>query len=453
MKSTIFTAVALLLTAATAQAHFVWTRTLPGSDPIKTKIEVCFGEEAGAGEAHLVEKIKQTKTWPITAEKSETLSMTEIQEWRDRRLSSRRRDRRNAGPSKPFVTTASWPRAGAPFQLNYFAKTLTAAGLADPKNAVAKNSKLQISVRPVDHALELTLLWDGKPVAEKKILVAAPGSSGEVELTTDAAGTVKVETKTAGQLWALVLIEEKTAGEKDGKKFDLIKNYATLTVPVAGKPAAVATDIDLPALLSKGRDNRAVWEDFTGLKGNFKLSDNGVTHSGAFSIDEEGEVTLKLEDGPARKWALAYLKSMVQHRLPTANIKENVKYVKDNDAHPLGVKLSLGDGEMDSHYRVRDNAVLEVNRKMGKGRFTISVIETINNPQGKYLATVFTVNTWNGDGELISSMTESDEYTRIEKLDVPKKVTQTSAGKNQLEVRILELSDLEVPKAKATASK
>ncbi len=116
------------------------------------------------------------------------------------------------------------------------------------------------------------------------------------------------------------------------------------------------------------------------------------------------------------------------------------------------MKLSLGDGEeMDSHYRVRDNIVREVNRRAGKGRFTISVLESQDNPEGKYLPTVFTVNTWNAEGALVSSITEHDTWGRLGKLDVPKTVVQTSASKDKVVVRTIEFKNLEVPKARAVS--
>ena len=88
----------------------------------------------------------------------------------------------------------------------------------------------------------------------------------------------------------------------------------------------------------------------------------------------------------------------------------------------------------------------------GKGRFTISVLESKENPEGKYLPTIFTVNTWNAEGALVSSLTEHDSWVRLGKLDVPQRVVQTSAGKDKVVVRVIEFSNLEVPKAR-TASK
>lgn len=100
----------------------------------------------------------------------------------------------------------------------------------------------------------------------------------------------------------------------------------------------------------------------------------------------------------------------------------------------------------------RDNVVCEVNRRAGKGRFTISVLESKNNPDGKYLPTIFTVNTWNAEGELVSSITEHDTWGRLGKIDVPQRVVQTSAGKDKIVVRVVEFKNLEIPK-KRTASK
>jgi Protein of unknown function (DUF3386) len=300
--------------------------------------------------------------------------------------------------------------------------------------------------------LDLLVLWQGKPLPNAKVTVQKPDNSS-TELETNEQGNAEFRESVNGLLAILANHSEPTAGERDGKKYESIKHYSTLTIPVAIKIATTEQKVSAPELLAKAREHRAVWEDFSGLQGNLTFSDNGATVDAKFSINSDGEVTLKLADGPARKWLITYLESMVQHRLPTANVKEDVKYVNDNDKHPLGVKLSLGDGEdMDSHYRVRDNVVREVNRKAGKGRFTISVLESKDNPEGKYLPTIFTVNTWNAEGALVSSLTEHDTWGRLGNLDVPQRVVQTSAGKDKVVVRTIEFKNLEVPKPK-TASK
>lgn len=445
----------LLLAAvtSTAQAHFVWIQVLPGAANQPATVQLAFGETPAPGEAHLINKIEQTKVYPLNGDKADAkplklavLKQDEVASWQ------------GSAPAKDLAGLEAvcdygvLAKGGAPFWLNYYAKHLCAGW--EKQSTTPRGKHLALEVVPTQTAagLELLVLWQGKPLPNAKVTVDKPDNRS-TELTTNAQGTAVFAENVTGLLAVLASHSEPTAGEHAGKKYESIKHYSTLTIPVALTAKAANDQVSAPDLLAQAREHRAVWDDFTGLQGNLTFSDNGAAIDASFSINADGEVSLKLADGPARKWLITYLESMVQHRLPTANVKEDVKYVSDNDDHPLGVKLSLGDGaEMDSHYRVRDNVVREVNRRAGKGRFTISVLESKDNPEGKYLPTVFTVNTWNGDGDLVSSLTEHDTWSRLGKLDVPQRVVQTSAGKNNVVVRTIEFKNLEIPKAR-TASK
>lgn len=440
--------------AATAQAHFVWVQVLPSAEKTSTPVvQLSFGETPAPGEAHLVNKVLQTKVYPLHAGNAEAkplelavVKQDDVASWQ------------GTAPAKELAGLEAvcdygvLAKGGAPFWLNYYAKHLSTGWEKQTTSPRGKHLALEIVPSQTASGLELLVLWNGKPLPKAKVTVDKPDNRS-TELTTNDHGVAIFREGVTGLLAVLASHSEPTAGERDGKKYESIKHYSTLTIPVALTAKAAEHQVSAPDLLAKAREHRAVWDDFTGLQGSLTFSDNGASVEAKFSINADGEVTLKLADGPARKWLITYLESMVQHRLPTANVKENVKYVSDNDEHPLGVKLSLGDGEeMDSHYRVRDNVVREVNRRAGKGRFTISVLESKDNPEGKYLPTIFTVNTWNAEGALVSSLTEHDSWGRLGKFDVPQRVVQTSAGKDKVVVRVIEFQNLEIPKAR-TASK
>ena len=444
--------VLLLAAASTAQAHFVWIQVLPGAANQPAIAQLAFGETPAPGEAHLINKIEQTKVYPLSGKADPkplelaVVKQDDVASWQARVPST------DLAGLEAVCDYGVLAKGGAPFWLNYYAKHLSAGWEKQPTTPRGKHLALEIVPTTTAAGLELLVLWQGKPLPNAKVTVDKPDNRS-TDLTTNDQGVAVFREGVTGLLAVLASHSEATAGEHDGKKYGSIKHYSTLTIPVALTAKAAEHKVSAPELLAKAREHRAVWDDFTGLQGNLAFRDNGVSVDAKFSINADGEVTLKLADGPARKWLIMYLESMVQHRLPTANVKENVKYVNDNDDHPLGVKLSLGDGdEMDSHYRVRDNVVREVNRRAGKGRFTISVLESKENPEGKYLPTIFTVNTWNAEGTLVSSLTEHDSWSRLGKLDVPQRVVQTSAGKNKVVVRVIEFSNLEVPEAR-TASK
>jgi uncharacterized GH25 family protein len=439
----------LLAIATPVQAHFVWIQLLPAGEHQSPTAQVTFGETPAPGEAHLVHKIAQTKVYPLGDEKPLKLAVVKQDDSASWQGPAPANDLTGLEAVCDYGVLA---KGGAPFWLNYSAKHLTTGWEKQTTAPRAKHLALELVPTQSPAGLELLVLWQGKPLPQAKVTVDKPNNR-TTELTTNDQGIAAFTENVTGLLAIMASHTESKAGEREGKPYESIKHYSTLTLPVALKANSASKHLTAPELLAQAREHRAVWEDFTGLQGSLSFSDNGVASDAQFSINADGEVTLKMADGPARRWLIAYLESMVQHRLPTANVKEDVKYVHDNDGHPLGVKLSLGDGpEMDSHYRVRDNVVREVNRRTGKGRFTISVLETQDNPEGKYLPSVFTVNTWNAEGALVSSITEHDTWRRLGKLDVPKTVIQTSAGKDKVVVRTIEFKNLEVPKAR-TASK
>jgi uncharacterized GH25 family protein len=444
----------VVMIASTAEAHFIWVQVLPPvANTTVPVVQLSFGETPAPGEAHLVNKVQQSKVYPLVAVGAEAkplelavVKQDDVASWQG---SAPAKDLLGLEASCDYGVLA---KGGAPFWLNYYAKHLTTGWEKQTTTSRGKHLTLEVVPTTTAAGLELLVLWNGKPLPNAKVTVDKPDNRS-TDLTTNEQGVAVFREGVTSLLAVLVSHSEPTAGERDGKKYESIKHYSTLTIPVALTAKAAEHKVAAPDLLAKAREHRAVWEDFTGLQGSLNYCDNGASVEAKFSINANGEVTLKLADGPARKWLITYLESMVQHRLPTANVKEDVKYVSDNDEHPLGVKLSLGDGEeMDSHYRVRDNVVREVNRRAGKGRFTISVLESKENPEGKYLPTIFTVNTWNAEGALVSSLTEHDSWGRLGKLDVPQRVVQTSAGKDKVVVRLIEFNNLEVPKAR-TASK
>jgi hypothetical protein len=265
-------------------------------------------------------------------------------------------------------------------------------------------------------------------------------------------------------LFARIGYTIKGDGEHNGKKYDSVKHYATLTIPAAGGKVAAAektavkpvstkkettsaanAKISAPQLLADARANRVVWEKFPGFTAKAVISDNGTAHEAKVTIDSKANVSIEMADGPAKNWLTRYMNSMVQHRLPDSNEHEDVAYDEDQKAHPLGTKIKLND-DLGSYYRIRDNVVYEVNRSMGKNHFTISVMDIAKNSQGKYLPSIFTFSVWNPEGKLVSTMTEHDRWIEFGGFDLPQKVTQVSVDKDKPITRTVEFTDHKLSK-------
>ena len=113
--------------ASTARAHFIWVQVLPpAAKPAASVVQLSFGETPAPGEAHLVNKVQQTKVYPLSAAGRpkpshwSSPSSSKMMSPRGKALCRQR----ISPDSKPFVITASLAKGGSPFWLNYYAKHL-----------------------------------------------------------------------------------------------------------------------------------------------------------------------------------------------------------------------------------------------------------------------------------------------------------------------------------------
>jgi hypothetical protein len=197
-------------------------------------------------------------------------------------------------------------------------------------------------------------------------------------------------------------------------------------------------------LLSSARDARAVWSDFPGFSADLSVRYNEETVQGKVTITSEGDVVLKMPKFSGADWLKTYLESVVQHRIPGDPESEIVRYVDDGGESALGKKIALSDGELDSVYRIGDNAVREVNRKAGPARFTISVLDVERNAEGKYLPRFYTMTFWNGQGKVTSTSVTHDSWVRVGRFDLPLRTLQVTTADDRRDVKLLEFSNHEL---------
>ncbi|MDX1962646.1 MAG: DUF3386 family protein [Pirellulales bacterium] len=451
-----------------AQAHFVWLvqNTPAGGESSSDanqattaappSVQLCFGESAAPGEAHLADKIAKTTKWLYLAGKNEPTELTWAKE--------------TTGSTACFAAAA--PAKGdwrleaacdygvvarpnvAPFRLHYYAKTLHAPASEWATLAPAKQLALDILPELTGNELQLQVLWNGKPLENSTVTITV-GTDQLEPKTTDATGHVRVKLgQHTGAVSALAKHEEPTAkAELDGKSYEKISHYSTLTLPVIAKnstaiqPVSIKRDLTAPQLLQDARENRSLWPEYKSISGKAKLNFNGQPLETTFTISAQGVPQFKLDNEAASDWLEEYLTSMVQHRVSGSVSEEEVVYVDEKSPHPLGTKISLGDSDWNSYYRIKDRQILEVNRKMGPGRFTISVLDVYHNPEGKYLPAVFTFTIFDKEGKVKQSMTEHTTWARIDDCDLPLRTMRVETKDNPPQVNIVEFSDWKVEKA------
>lgn len=228
------TALALVLgAAATAGAHFVWIES--SSKGGQTLVRSGFGD-AGDWDEPLVGNIKQTKYWARVDGKLEALEMPldkESQEYRGK----------VAGKTPSAIVAVCdygmFSRGAKPARLQYTAKNLIGAPAAwqDSPN---KDLRIELVATVDGDVVKLQALFLGKPLALTKIKVWNPDGK-EAELKTDAEGVASWPLVGGGVYRCYAGTSTKEAGEYDGKKYEAMMDYTSLTFEIPGSKAEAKT--------------------------------------------------------------------------------------------------------------------------------------------------------------------------------------------------------------------
>lgn len=210
---------AFALAAAPANTHFVW---IVPENPLGTKAKIVFSDDLDQDEGVSIDKIAHTKLLVRDqAGKESPLPWKKLDHAFQIDLTGQG-ELTIGGVCKYGVLQKG---SGEPFLLNYYAKFVRG-----PITAAKPWGKLPFEI--VASGTEtFRVLFDGEPVAEAEIVIAAPAAA-KGTLKADKQGEFKLSCSAAG-LYALraKFVEEK-AGEQDGKKFAEARHYATLVFRV-----------------------------------------------------------------------------------------------------------------------------------------------------------------------------------------------------------------------------
>ncbi len=441
-------ALALMLFAApAAHAHFIWAAVAPDASG-KPAAQLWFSEGAAPGEVNLLAKIAHSKAWRRGAQGQITeLTLHEEQSASGGAWVASLDDDAACSIEAECIYGVFERGAGA-MMLEYYAKSLHGIA-AEQLATIGRAEKLAFDVVPevasADGTLKLTVLWQGSPVADAEVTVIGPNDADQ-QLKTDAAGQCELSAKSAG-LYAVRAFrnEPDTAGEHNGKPYKGVRRYSTLTLELASNgetSSAEAPKSEANQMLAHAREQRSLWDEFPGFEAGLTLEDGEHAAHGNVKITTDGEVELTGFGDMDLGWARGQLESMVQHRFSGNGPESEVELVAEETQHPLGPLLKFKDDpSMLSAYRIQGDVITQVNRQMGKSRFSINVIEVHRNPAGKYLPSVFQVNFWDVEtGKLKSSLSCYNSWTRVGDYDLPVKFAYIDAADNKNEVRTLVFS-------------
>jgi hypothetical protein len=178
---------------------------------------------------------------------------------------------------------------------------------------------------------------------------------------------------------------------------------------------------------------------FSGYGADLIVNNNGKELKGKVETVPGKEVRIELGDEPTLSWAKNQIGMMAVHRAPRTFEESDGKYtltLGEEDHYPLGRLVHIhGDG-MSSRYRIRDGRILQINRTMGKMRFTINIQDSITTQSGKHLTSHYTVYYLSvPDGVLLQTEGFTDRHTPVKGVYLPDWRQVLSFDKGEVIVR------------------
>jgi hypothetical protein len=434
------------LQASPAHAHFLFLRILPPAEGGRAA-EVYFSELAEAGDPRFVHKIASTELW--LQQKPGRFVALKVHKAADRLRAWVPEEGAVMVVGRCVYGVLARPRQ-TPFLLRHFPKALAGPPAELNKMQAYGNLPLEIVASFEDDGIRLTALKDGKPIPKAKF-VTVDAHLTNVQLTADKEGRATWRPPAAGVYSVYTRDTRKESGERGGKKYEEIRDFATVafTWPLERKDA----DSAAVALFEEAVAARAQWRDFPGFTARIRGDLDGRRFAGTVTIDAKGAVSFS-DDDPSRTeavsgWVEAQLDSIVLHRLPRPSPpgkpKPVLRFAETRDDHALGRLLIFEGGRFASSYRIRDKQILVVNRHLGKENMTITALENERNAEGKLLPRGYVVHSWeSGTGRLLRTETVRDRWRRVGSWDLPTTHEVTTAADSGLSVQRFTLSKHEL---------
>jgi len=223
MKRLLVAMAATASIGSTASAHFVWIESQPGDAGLL--IRSGFGEPDG-WDPDLVDRMgKSTFRLRYGSElKPTTLPLHDGEK-------EYRADVSGPAPDAVLGTTDFGViqfGGNPPSWLRYTAKHLVGTPDAWHDDQPTKDLRIEVLARRDGDRVVLKVLHLGKP-AVGAVIKTFPAEGDSATLTTDASGEAVWEAKAAGTYACYVGVTTPEPGDVDGKKYDALKDYATLT--------------------------------------------------------------------------------------------------------------------------------------------------------------------------------------------------------------------------------
>ena len=426
---------ALVLGGAEARAHFLFAKVGPMAEGGRSA-EVYFSDKAEAGDPKFVDKIASTRLWAQAAP-------GEFRPLDVRKGVDRLHAHLPASGAVAVVGECQYgviARTGeTPFLLRYYPKAVAGPAIELNKLKPRVGSALEIVAEFDGDRIKLLALRDGKPLP-KASFHAVDANLKEAEFAADGEGRADWVPTSSGTYTVYFRSDLKTAGELDGKKYDEVREFATLALdwPLVAK----GPDAEAVSLFEEAIAARARWQDFPGFGAQVAGQVDGRPFAGSVTVDADGRAKAELDEPSAKSWVEGQLASIAMHRIAQEPGNRPVlRFLDDNQAHPLGRLLAFEGGHFASSYRIKDRQITSVNRHMGQSNMTIITLDNERTPDGYFLPLGYSVQYWDDlTGDLRRSESIRDRWTRVGDFDLPTSHVVTTASDGGQSIKGLTLT-------------
>lgn len=199
-------------------------------------------------------------------------------------------------------------------------------------------------------------------------------------------------------------------------------------------------------LLREAFEKTERWpKGFAGYSADLVLNQNGSLSKGTIKVVPGEEVGLQIDDASLAPWAKNQIGMMAVHRGPRNFDESDGKYVLTfgtEDNHPLGRTVLINGDGMDSRYRIKDGRILQINRTMGKMRFTINIQDSMTTVHGRHLTTHYAVYYFSvSEGALLQVDAFHDQHHPLDGIYLPKQRQVLSSDQSEVLVRQMSFSN------------
>ncbi len=198
-------------------------------------------------------------------------------------------------------------------------------------------------------------------------------------------------------------------------------------------------------LLQQARENREVLsEGFPGFRSQLTVRFDGRAYRGTCLFRPPGTLEFNMRDGELPNAVQTTVRSMLLHRVPSSRTLAQAARYGEPDDHPLGREVLLDD-EHESAYRIRNNRILQVDRRLQDPRLVLTVLSTETTASGRYLPEqVFAVLLEKDSGAVREAWTYISRFQEVGGEYLPRSRQVIRTGNGRIRVLLVEWHGIEL---------